>query len=269
MLGTVTDAEDAVQDAYVRLQTAEDIVNLEAWMVKTTTRICIDRLRASRRHREYHGPWLPEPVSDDWPGAASSGDHLAESLSMAFLLLLETLSPAERAAFLLREILGYEFDEIARLLETTPVNTRQLTARARKRLTSKERRFETARRDADQLAEQFFEACRSGDMARIEQLLAQDAILYSDGGGKVHAAPVPVTGTARIARLMAVVFRKLQAAGDVSLTTVNGRPGVVVTVEGQVVYIVTCEARAGHIASLFVVLNPDKLRHWPSPKPNP
>jgi RNA polymerase sigma-70 factor (ECF subfamily) len=269
MLGTVTDAEDAVQDAYVRLQTAEDIQNVEAWMVKTTTRICIDRLRASKRHKEYHGPWLPEPVSDDWAGATPSDDHLAESLSMAFLLLLETLSPAERAAFLLREVLGYEFDEIARLLETTPVNTRQLTARARKRLTSKDRRFETAQRDADQLAERFFEACRSGDMARIEQLLSKDVILYSDGGGKVHAAPVPVTGTARISRLMSVVFRKMQAAGEISLTTVNGRPGVVVTVEGRVVYIVTCAASAGHIDSLFVVLNPDKLRHWPAPRPNP
>jgi RNA polymerase sigma-70 factor, ECF subfamily len=269
MLGTVTDAEDAVQDAYVRLQTAEDIQNVEAWMVKTTTRICIDRLRQRQRQKEYHGPWLPEPVSDDWAGAMPSDGHLAESLSMAFLVLLETLSPPERAAFLLREVLGYEFEEIARLLETTPVNTRQLTARARKRLTSKDRRFETPQRDADQLAEQFFEACRSGDMGQIEQLLSKDVVVYSDGGGKVHAAREPITGVARIANLMSTVFRKMQGIGDLSLTTVNGHPGVVVTVDGHVKQVVTCAASNGVIDTLYIVLNPDKLRHWPVPKRNP
>jgi RNA polymerase sigma-70 factor (ECF subfamily) len=269
MLGTVTDAEDAVQDAYLRLHTAENVLDPEAWLVKTTTRICIDRLRSRKRHKEYHGPWLPEPVSDDWAGSLQSDGHLAESLSMAFLVLLETLSPSERAAFLLREVLGYDFDEIARLLETTPVNTRQLTARARKRLTSKDRRFETAQHDADQLAERFFEACRSGDMADIEQLLSKDAILYSDGGGKVHAAPEPVTGVARIAKLMSTVFRKMQGIGDLSLTTVNGHPGVVVTVDGHVKQVVTCATSSGVIDTLYIVLNPDKLRHWPVPKRNP
>jgi len=265
MLGTVTDAEDAVQDAYLRLQTAQDIVDPEAWMVKTTTRICIDRLRQQQRRKQYHGPWLPEPVSEDWAGSLGSDDHLGESLSMAFLLLLETLSPAERAAFLLREVLGYEFDEIARLLETTPVNSRQLTARARKRLTSKDRRFEPAQRDADELAERFFEACRSGDMAQIEQQLSKEAILYSDGGGKVHAAPRPIVGSSRIAKLLSVVFRRMQGVGQMSLTTVNGHPGVVVTVDNRVVKVVTCAATNGAIDSLFIVLNPDKLRHWQLP----
>jgi len=265
MLGTVTDAEDAVQDAYLRLQTADNVIDPEAWMVKTTTHVCIDRLRQRQRQKQYHGPWLPEPVSGDWAGAQQFDDHLAESLSMAFLLLLETLSPSERAAFLLREVLGYDFNEIARLLETTPVNTRQLTARARKRLTSKDRRFVPAQRDADQLSERFFEACRTGDMAQIEQLLAQDAILYADGGGKAHAAPQPITGAGRIAKLMSVAFRKLQGGGELSLTTVNGHPGIVITVDGRIEQIVTCAASGGRIDSLFVVRNPDKLRHWPLP----
>jgi RNA polymerase sigma-70 factor (ECF subfamily) len=268
MLGTVADAEDAVQDAYLRFQQADDVLNAEAWLVKTTTRLCIDRLRQTKRRREYHGPWLPEPVSDNWAGACGADEHLAESLSTAFLILLETLSPAERAAYLLREVLGYEFDEIARLLDTTPVNTRQLTTRARKRLTAKDRRFQTAQKDADELAERFFAACQSGDLAAIEALLAKDATLYSDGGGKVHAAPVPVIGRPRIAKLLSVVFRKLQSRGEMSLTTVNGRPGVVFSIDGQVVQICSCDGRNGVVESLFVTLNPDKLRRWNVPKPD-
>jgi RNA polymerase sigma-70 factor, ECF subfamily len=269
MLGTVADAEDAVQDAYLRFQQAENVVNAEAWLVKTTTRLCIDRLRQAKRRHEYHGPWLPEPVSDSWDGAARNTEHLAESLSMAFLVLLETLSPAERAAYLLREVLGYEFDEIARLLDTTPVNTRQLTARARKRLEAGDRRFHPAEKEADELADRFFAACQSGDLANIEAFLAKEVVLYSDGGGKVHAAPQPVEGQARVAKLLSVVFRKLQQAAELAFTTVNGEPGVVVTIDGRVVQILTFAARNGIVDSLFVVLNPDKLRHWPQPAVDP
>ena len=144
MLGSAADAEDAVQDAYLRFQqadaAAEGIASPDAWLVKATTRLCIDRLRQAKRREAYVGPWLPEPVAETWPGAGQDRLELAESLSMAFLVLLESLSPAERAAYLLREVFNYEFDEIATLLHKTPVNVRQITARAKKRLAQKERR---------------------------------------------------------------------------------------------------------------------------------
>src|SRR5947209_6294128 len=168
MLGSVADAEDAVQDAYLRLQQAAGVASPDAWLVKATTRLCIDRLRLARRRREYVGPWLPEPTAGGWDGAAIDRPELAESLSMAFLVLLETLSPAERAAYLLREVFDYEFEEIATLLDKTPVNVRQIAARARRRLGERERRFVPVPAEADELAARFFDACRTGDIGAIE-----------------------------------------------------------------------------------------------------
>jgi RNA polymerase sigma-70 factor (ECF subfamily) len=167
MLGTVADSEDAVQDAYLRYyQHAADVESPEGWLVRATIRLCIDRLRSARRE-EYVGQWLPEPVSDAWPGARADRAELAESLSTAFLVLLETLSPAERAAYLLREVFGYEFDEIAEVLDKTPVNVRQIASRAKQRLGTRERRFDPPPGAADDLAARFFAACRSGDVGAI------------------------------------------------------------------------------------------------------
>ena len=266
MLGTVADAEDAVQDAYLRYhQHAADIGNPEAWLVKATTRLCIDRLRKAKRE-EYVGQWLPEPVPETWAGAAATDRvELAESLSMAFLVLLETLSPTERAAYLLREVFGYGFDEIADLLDKTPVNVRQIAARAKKRLDRKERRFAPVVARADELAGRFFAACQSGDVRAIEAMLAADVVLYSDGGGKAFAAPRPVSGVRKVANLLAVVFRKLRQVGDLAEATVNGRPGVVFTVAGKTVAVITCDAERGTVGTLYVVLNPDKLCRWPAP----
>jgi RNA polymerase sigma-70 factor, ECF subfamily len=267
MLGSVADAEDAVQDAYLRLQQAAGVGSPDAWLVKATTRLCIDRLRLARRRKEYVGPWLPEPTADGWDGAAIDRPELAESLSMAFLVLLETLSPAERAAYLLREVFGYEFEEIARLLDKTPVNVRQITARARKRLGEKERRFQPATGEADDLAGRFYAACRSGDIEAIESLLTPDIVYYSDGGGKAHAAPKPIVGPRRVAKLLAVVHRKRRKYCDVSRTTVNGQPGVVFSVGATAIQITTFAAEQGRVTTLYTVLNPDKLRHWPPAGP--
>jgi RNA polymerase sigma-70 factor, ECF subfamily len=264
MLGSVADAEDAVQDAYLRLQQAAEVASPDAWLVKVTTRLCIDRLRLARRRREYVGPWLPEPTTDGWEGAATDRPELAESLSMAFLVLLETLSPAERAAFLLREVFDYEFEEIAALLDKTPVNVRQIAARARRRLGERERRFVPEKSEADDLATRFFDACRSGDIEAIESLLTPDVVYYSDGGGKAHAAPEPIHGTRRVANLLAVVHRKRRKYCDVSMTTVNGQPGVVFSEAGKVIQIITFASEQGRVATLYTVLNPDKLRRWPS-----
>ncbi len=269
MLGTVADAEDAVQDAYLRYhEHAAGVGNPEAWLVKTTTRLCIDRLRKARRE-EYVGPWLPEPVPATWAGAAVDNLELAESLSMAFLVLLETLTPTERAAYLLREVFGYEFEEIAELLGKTPVNARQIAARAKKRLVTGERRFNPGAGRADELAGRFFAACRSGDVHAIEAMLAADVVLYADGGGKAFAARRPVSGVRKVANLLAVVFRKLQQVGDVTPTMVNGRPGVVLTVGGTVVEVATVapDANGRAVGTVYIVLNPDKLGRWPIPNP--
>ena len=264
MLGTAADAEDAVQDAYLRYhQYAAEVESSEGWLVRTTTRLCIDRLRAAKRE-EYVGQWLPEPVPESWAGAAADRTELAESLSTAFLVLLETLSPAERATHVLREAFGYEFDEIAGLLDTTPVNVRQIASRARKRLGTRERRFDPPPGAADELAARFFAACQSGDVGAIEAMLAADVTLVSDGGGKAFAARHPVVGVRKVANLLAVVFRKLRAVGEAELTTVNGGPGVVFTVAGRPVEVITLAVDGPSVSRLYVTLNPDKLSRWPA-----
>lgn len=263
MLGSAADAEDAVQDAYLRYHRAASAVeSAEGWLVKATTRLCLDRLRRAKREG-YHGPWLPEPVPETWAGAVADRVELAESLSMAFLVLLETLSPTERAAYLLRDVFGYGFDEIAALLGKSPVNVRQIAARAKRRLARKEPRFTPSAEQADELAGRFFAACQSGDVRAIEALLTADAVLYADGGGKVFAAPRPVTGGRKVANLLAVVFRKLRQVGDLRVTTVNGRPGVVFTVGGTAAEVLTVAPAGDAVGRVYVVLNPDKLRRWP------
>ncbi|MDG3008048.1 RNA polymerase sigma factor SigJ [Paludisphaera mucosa] len=268
MLGDATEAEDAVQDAYLRHhQHAGEVVDAEPWLVKTTTRICIDRLRRAKARREaYVGPWLPEPVPPTWPGAAPDRAELAESLSMAFLVLLETLSPAERAVHLLREVFGYDFEEIAGLLDKSPVNVRQIASRAKKRLDRREPRFRPDPGEADALAERFFAACREGDVQAVESMLAADVVLYADGGGKTFAAPRPVVGVHKIARLLTVAFRKLEAVGEASYAVVNGRPGLVFTLGGHAHEVATVAADPGgaSVAAVYIVLNPDKLGLWPA-----
>jgi RNA polymerase sigma-70 factor (ECF subfamily) len=262
MLGSAADAEDAVQDAFLRYHQASGVEAPDAWLVKTTTRLCIDRLRQARRRETYHGPWLPEPVDDAWSGAESDRVELAESLSIAFLVLLEALSPSERAAYVLREVFGYEFDEIAALLDKTPVNVRQIVARARRHVESKSHRFEPSMEEAESLASRFFDACRSGDVHAVEALLAPGAMLYSDGGGKVHAAPRPLEDARQIARLLAVTFRKFYVLCDSETAAVNGRPGRVFSMAGKAVSIVTFDESRGGVGAVYVVLNPDKLERW-------
>ncbi len=263
MLGSVTDAEDAVQDAFVRLQTAGDISSPEGFLIRTTTRLCIDRLRQARRRERYVGQWLPEPVSEIRDGEANV--ELAESLAMAFLVMLEILTPDERAAYLLREVFGYGYDEIGELLDKTPDNVRQITARARKRLDLKERRFATPSAEADELAARFIAACRSGKVSEIESMLAGDAVLQADGGGKAHAARQPVAGAQKIANLLAVVFCKRMKDCELSLRAVNGQLGVVFTREGRAVQVYAFASEAKAITRVFIVLNPDKLSRWGVP----
>jgi RNA polymerase sigma-70 factor (ECF subfamily) len=258
MLGSVTDAEDAVQDAFVRLQDAEEVSSPEGFLIRATTRLCIDRLRAVKRRKEYVGPWVPEPV-DTRAGARDSA--LAESLAQAFLLMLERLSPDERAAFLLRTVFDYEYAEIARVLDKSEVHVRQIVSRARHRLGHDEARFHPAPHEADGLAERFVAACRAGDVRSIEELLTEDVEVLSDGGGKVSAARTVITGRGRAARFLAGVFSNKRRDCEMHATTVNGEPGVVFTSGGAVIHVVSLRIEGG-VRGVYMTLNPDKLSRW-------
>jgi len=258
MLGSVTDAEDAVQDAFLRYQTADEVTSPEGFLVKTTTRRCIDHLRACRRRKEYVGPWVPEPI--DTKATAHDG-ALADSLRQAFLLMLERLSPNERAAFLLRNVFDYEYSEIADVLDKSEVSVRQIVSRAKSRLKQDVPRFEPVQQEADELAERFVTACRAGDVSRIEGMFADDVEVLSDGGGKVSAARVVIRGRNRAARFLAGVFKKRQRKHEVRLATVNGEPGLVFHAGGRVVQVVSIRIE-GSVRAVYMTSNPDKLSRW-------
>jgi len=257
ILGSVADAEDAVQDAFVRYQTAGGVSSPEGFLVRTTTRICIDRLR-ERKRREYVGPWVPEPVETR---EAARGDALAESLTQAFLLLLERLTPDERAAFLLRTVFDYEYAEIGEVLGKTEAAVRQVVSRARRRLgLDGEQRFHASGALAGALAERFVAACRSGDVKAVEAMLAEDVELHSDGGGKATAARVVISGRDRVARFLVGVLRKPYMQ-DVGVATVNGEPGLVFRSGGRVVSVLSVRAE-GDVRAVYITVNPDKLGRW-------
>jgi len=226
MLGSVSEAEDVAQEALLRL-TRQDgpIDEPAAWMTKVVTRLSINVLRSARARREsYVGPWLPEPlVEDPAPGPASRAE-LADSLSLALLVLLERLTPVERAAYLLREAFGYEYAQIAGIIEQTEVNSRQLVTRARKHLEANRPRFDADEAARDALLERFLAAAEEGDLEALEQLLAKDAVLYADSGGKAMAPREPLVGAALIARFMAAVAR-VPGEFESRRVRVNGQPG--------------------------------------------
>lgn len=257
MLGSVAEAEDAVQDAFVRLQTAEDVNFPEGFLIRTTTRLCIDRLRAARR-KEYVGPWVPEPV-DTTRGAQNPA--MAESLTQAFLLMLERLSPSERAAFVLRTVFDYEYAQIAELVGKSEVHVRQMVSRARQRMERDEPRFRPARHEADRLAERFVAACRAGDVRSVEEMLTEDVELLSDSGGKVAAARTVITGRDRAARFLAGAFSRKLRDFDMHAATVNGEPGVVFTRDGAIFCVVSLHIENG-VRAVYLTNNPDKLSRW-------
>jgi RNA polymerase sigma-70 factor, ECF subfamily len=229
MLGSVAEAEDIAQESLLRLTRQEGPIDEPAaWVTTVATRLSINVLKSARARREaYVGPWLPEPlVEDPAPGPASRAE-VADSLSLALLVLLERLTPVERAAYLLREVFGYEYAEVARIIERTEVNTRQLVTRARKHLEASRPRFDPDEAARDALLERFLAAAEEGDLEALEQLLAKDAVLYADGGGKAMAAQEPLVGAAVIARFMAAVSQARPASGEFESrrVRVNGQPG--------------------------------------------
>jgi RNA polymerase sigma-70 factor (ECF subfamily) len=228
-LGSVSEAEYVAQEALLRLTRQEGpIEEPAAWMTTVVTRLSINVLRSARARREsYVGPWLPEPlVEDPAPGPASRAE-LADSLSLALLVLLEQLTPVERAAYLLREVFGYEYAEIAGVIERTEVNSRQLVTRARKHLEAGRPRFDADEAARDALLERFLAAAENGDLEALEELLAEDAVLYADSGGKATAPQEPLFGAVLIARFMAAVSQARPPSGDFESrrVRVNGQPG--------------------------------------------
>ena len=229
MLGSVSEAEDVAQEALLRLTRQEGPIDEPAaWMTTVATRLSINVLKSARVRREsYVGPWLPEPlVEDPAPGPASRAE-LADSLSLAMLVLLEQLTPVERAAYLLREVFGYEYAQIADIIEQTEVNSRQLVTRARKRLEANRPRFDADEAARDALLERFLAAAEEGDLEALEELLAKDAVLYADSGGKAMAPQEPLVGAALIARFMAAVAQVRPPSGELESrrVRVNGQPG--------------------------------------------
>jgi RNA polymerase sigma-70 factor (ECF subfamily) len=228
MLGSVSEAEDVAQEALLRLTRQQGSIDEPAaWMTTVATRLSINVLRSARARREsYVGPWLPEPLLEDSAPGPELRAELADSLSLALLVLLERLTPVERAAYLLREVFGYEYAKIAAVIEQTEVNSRQLVTRARRHLEANRPRFDADEAARDALLERFLAAAEEGDLEALEELLAKDAVLYADSGGKAMAPQEPLLGAASIARFMSAVAQVPRSAEFESRRVrVNGQPG--------------------------------------------
>jgi RNA polymerase sigma-70 factor (TIGR02957 family) len=269
MLGSVSEAEDVVQETLLRvhatLEEGERIESPRAYAATVATRLSIDALRSARRRREtYVGEWLPEPIVtgiDDDPALHA---ELSDSLSLAFLVLLESLSPEQRAVFLLREVFDYGYGEIAEIVGKSEDNTRQLAARARRHVEERRTRFDASREQREALADRFFAAAQEGELEALEALLAEDVELYGDGGGKVPALARVLRGRNRVARTLAAWARQQRKLQGVTVrrVDVNGQPGAVgLDAEGRVFSVLALEIGDGRVQSVRSVVNPDKLEH--------
>jgi len=260
MLGSASEAEDVVQDVWLRAHQDEhaDVRSARAYLTTIVTRLCIDHLRSAERSRmEYPGPWLPEPLAE--PNQESA--ELASSLTMAFLVLLEQLAPTERAVFLLREVFELDFDEIATSTGKSAADTRQILRRARSRLHNSRPRFTASRRESEEIVRRFRHACVTGNVEELMDVLHADATLIADGGGKAASATRPVVGADRIAKFLLGYTGKVSSSElDFPLVTINGAPGLLLRhpIAGTGTY--SFDIVDGRIGTIYVVRNPDKLR---------
>jgi len=269
MLGSAMDAEDIVQESFLRWQqTAGGTVETpRAYLTTVVTRLCIDHLRSARvRREEYIGPWLPEPLVGTPPGEERTPD-LADSLSLAFLVLLETLTPAERAVFLLHDVFGYAYAEIAPIIGKSDPACRQIGARARRRVDERRPRFDASPAQHERLLQRFVQTCATGDMDTLVALLADDVTVWTDGGGRVSAALRPIHGASRAARFLLGVLAKAPPTLATRFATVNGRPGVVIEIDGRVSHVLTIDGADERITAVRIVANPEKLRRLTPPRP--
>jgi RNA polymerase sigma-70 factor (ECF subfamily) len=262
MLGSVAEAEDVVQEAFLRYHEAGvEPESPKAYLATLTTRLAIDQLRSARARREvYPGEWLPEPIVDD---EAARHAETADSLSLTFLHLLEKLSPVERAVFLLREVFDYPYHEVARIVGKSPDNCRQILARAHRHVQEGRRRFDVSREEREEVARRFIAAWEEGDTDALVEILAPDATVYGDGGGKAPSLPVPLVGAERVAKAIVGWGRQARERGLVHRPVlVNDEPGLVFyDPAGRSVWVSALEIADGVVVAIRSVLNPDKLEH--------
>jgi RNA polymerase sigma-70 factor (ECF subfamily) len=269
MLGSASDAEDIVQEAFLRFhrETAAgtEVESPKSYLSAVTTRLCIDHLRSARVRREsYVGTWLPEPLLTEETSDAERHAETADSLSMGFLVLLESLTPVERAVFLLREVFEYDYDEIASVVGKSEENCRQIAVRARRQVQAGKPRFEASNAEREELARRFFRAAGEGDVESLVGMLAADVVAYADGGGKATAFPRPVHGRDKVLRILkgpAARGERLSVSG-IRLAEINGQPGAMfLDPDGVPVVAVSLDIVDGLIQTLHAVSNPEKLAH--------
>lgn len=270
MLGSVADAEDAVQETYLRWQReqSETVRSPRAWLTTVVARLCLNHLNSARVRREtYVGPWLPEPLIEAQATDPAENARLADSLSVAFLVILESLSPTERAVFLLREVFGYEFNDVALAVEKSEENCRQILARARQHVLERRPRFETTPQECEQAVERFLKATSTGNLDGLLGMLAPDAKLVADGGGRVGTAKTPLEGAERIALFLAGEFRKHHRwFTRTRRMVINGQPGVLYFAGPLPVAAVSLAVNGDRVARIYIIANPDKLAQfmsWP------
>ncbi|MBF6329169.1 RNA polymerase sigma-70 factor [Nocardia transvalensis] len=266
MLGSASEAEDAVQEAYLRWDAADrrDIRSAEAWLTTVVVNLCRSWLDSARARREtYVGPWLPEPVATGCGelGPLESAEQ-RELVSMAMLTMLERLSPVERAVFVLREAFGYAHREIADMLELSEANSQQLYRRARQHVRDERSRFDAVPAHARELLHRFVSAARGGDVAALERMLTADIVAMADGGGKVTAARRPVAGVARVARYLVGLFHREVPGLDLAIEEVNGAPAAVARIGDTVVLIGSVDLAGAEVSAVRLVVNPDKLAYF-------
>jgi RNA polymerase sigma-70 factor (TIGR02957 family) len=273
MLGSVSEAEDVVQEAFLRLHAASEggqrIESPRAYLATVVTRLAIDHLRSARSRREtYVGDWLPEPLVTSEAEDPARHAEMADSLSLAFLVLLESLSPEQRAVFLLHDVFDYPYERVAEIVGKSEPATRQLAVRARRHVDERRPRFEASRRQRDELARRFLAATEEGDLEALEELLAADVVLHGDGGGKAPALARPLHGRRRVARTLVTWARQARRFGGVTIrpVEVNGQPGAMfVHSSGKLVSVMSFDVAEGRIQAVRSIVNPDKLRHIGAP----
>nr|WP_275413875.1 RNA polymerase sigma-70 factor [Planomonospora parontospora] len=260
MLGSAADAEDVLQESWLRWAGVDlaTVREQRAYLVRIVTRLALDRLRAlGRRKESYVGPWLPEPLLTA-PDVAEDVE-LADSVSMAMLLVLETLQPTERAVFVLREVFGLEYDEIAEAVGRSPAAVRQIAYRARARVAARRPRGVASPAEARTALQAFQRAVETGDLQSLLDILAPDVVALSDGGGVRHALPRPVVGAGKVARLLAAGWWKRDAERSVELVQINGGPGLLVRVDGEIDGVLAVRVESGYVTGAYHVRNPEKL----------
>ncbi len=264
MLGSAADAEDIVQEAFLRWQNADGgvVQNPRSYLSAIVTRLCIDQSKSARVQREvYVGPWLPEPILTEQRPDLTSTAELAESLSTAFLLVLESLGPTERAVFLLRDVFDYSYPEIASIVGKSEANCRQMARRAQKHLRERRPRFQVSRDQQEKVTQRFLEVCAGGDMSSLLGMLSPEATMTTDSGGKVQAARNIVRGQSNVARFIFGVLGKLPIGSKITtrITEVNGQPGVLTYVDGALNSVITLDFDGEQILAINAMMNPDRL----------